>query len=233
MSTTPGIESDLWIIYKNHRGEVALRHIVPLFTHYTANEWHPEPCWIMQAFDLDKQEERSFAFKNILSTDVPLNHPARCDPEKWASMREALERGSAAKPEAEQALPTGGKDAVFPVLRRWIEARIDGWCELEGEQMRHELGALLPRINAREQYGINKYKQTLMTFDGRDTVKECEDELLDLLVYMVKARMEGLPFYRLYTQVYILNNLAADALGDKHKAVSAAPAPAPAEEPAP
>ncbi|OCC05084.1 hypothetical protein BA190_09215 [Labrys sp. WJW] len=50
--------------YMNWRGEVGERNAVPISIHYGATEWHPEPQWLMRAFDLDKQAERDFALKD-------------------------------------------------------------------------------------------------------------------------------------------------------------------------
>lgn len=54
------------IRYTNYKGETALRHILPLQIRFVATEWHPEEQWVLEAFDLDKQAERSFAIKDIL-----------------------------------------------------------------------------------------------------------------------------------------------------------------------
>lgn len=46
--------------YSNHRGERGQRHVVPLRIWYGTDQWHPEPGWRLQGFDLDRQAERSF-----------------------------------------------------------------------------------------------------------------------------------------------------------------------------
>lgn len=53
------------IVYKNYRGEVAVRRIRPLAIWFGATEWHPEPQWLLSATDLDKGENRDFAIKDI------------------------------------------------------------------------------------------------------------------------------------------------------------------------
>ena len=62
MTTTP---NSVRIIYCNHRGETAIRTVVPLAIEFGATQWHPEPQWLLIAFDLEKQAERSFAMKDI------------------------------------------------------------------------------------------------------------------------------------------------------------------------
>jgi hypothetical protein len=66
------------ILYRNYRGEVAIRRIVPTRVWFGPTEWHPEPQWLLDAIDLDKDAERSFAMRDIIDfdhlgdgTDVP------------------------------------------------------------------------------------------------------------------------------------------------------------------
>ncbi|MBX9580244.1 MAG: hypothetical protein K2X87_08040 [Gemmataceae bacterium] len=54
------------IRYTNYKGETALRRIIPRHIHFVSTEWHPEPQWVIEAFDLDRGAERSFAMKDIL-----------------------------------------------------------------------------------------------------------------------------------------------------------------------
>lgn len=54
------------IKYKNHRGEIADRNIYPMSIEFKAAEWHPEPQWLLEAWDIDKSAERSFAVKDII-----------------------------------------------------------------------------------------------------------------------------------------------------------------------
>jgi len=55
------------IDYTNWRGERGKRRIMPIRIVYDANEWHPETQWILEAVDLEKGEERTFALANIHS----------------------------------------------------------------------------------------------------------------------------------------------------------------------
>ena len=63
---------------------------------------------------------------------------------------------------------------VFPELRRILRPG-------------PELAAL---IDDREQYGIAKYGQTLLTDDSRDPPTEIVNELLDALAYLTKWQMQ-------------------------------------------
>ena len=58
------------IRYTNYRGETSLRRILPKAIRFAATEWHPEPQWLLDAIDLDKNVERSFAMKDIASWET-------------------------------------------------------------------------------------------------------------------------------------------------------------------
>lgn len=53
------------ILYTNYRGETFVRRVVPLRLYFGATEWHPEEQWLLEARDLDKDNNRSFAMKDI------------------------------------------------------------------------------------------------------------------------------------------------------------------------
>jgi predicted DNA-binding transcriptional regulator YafY len=55
------------IRYTNHRGETADRRIIPQSLRFAATEWHPEPQWLLDALDVDKGLQRSFAMQDIHS----------------------------------------------------------------------------------------------------------------------------------------------------------------------
>lgn len=53
------------IEYTNYRGEFSVRRILPLGIHFDEVEWHPGPQWLMEAIDLEKNAQRTFAIKDI------------------------------------------------------------------------------------------------------------------------------------------------------------------------
>jgi hypothetical protein len=59
------------ILYRNWKGEVAWRRIVPLSISFESSQWHPVPQWIMRALDIDKEAERSFAIVDIQNWKQP------------------------------------------------------------------------------------------------------------------------------------------------------------------
>ncbi len=53
------------IVYKNYRGETAVRKIIPKKIWFGKTEWHPTEQWLLDAFDLEKKADRSFAMQDI------------------------------------------------------------------------------------------------------------------------------------------------------------------------
>lgn len=53
------------ILYTNYRGETAVRTIIPQRIWFGEIEWHPGKQWFLDAFDIEKNAQRSFAVKDI------------------------------------------------------------------------------------------------------------------------------------------------------------------------
>ena len=53
------------IDYTNYRGERGIRRIVPQQIEFGSNEWHPEPQWLLKAWDCEKKAERLFSLGDI------------------------------------------------------------------------------------------------------------------------------------------------------------------------
>ena len=54
-------ERSLRFSYKNYRGEHSVRWATPKTFWWGSTEYHPEPQWLMSAFDHDKGQMRDFA----------------------------------------------------------------------------------------------------------------------------------------------------------------------------
>ncbi|MDO4282037.1 MAG: hypothetical protein Q4D02_00185 [Clostridia bacterium] len=54
------------ILYKNWKGNVAYREIIPIKVEFKSTEWHKEEQWILEAFDIQKNDMRGFAMKDIM-----------------------------------------------------------------------------------------------------------------------------------------------------------------------
>lgn len=59
-------EQVITVRYKNYRGDVALRTIVPIKIWFGSTEFHPHQQWILTVWDCDKQAERDYALCDIL-----------------------------------------------------------------------------------------------------------------------------------------------------------------------
>jgi predicted DNA-binding transcriptional regulator YafY len=75
MKTTSGlsefiVERSVQIDYTNYRGERGFRRIYPLRLIYGSNEFHPEPQWMIEAFDVDRGIPRTFALEDIHEWNV-------------------------------------------------------------------------------------------------------------------------------------------------------------------
>lgn len=53
------------ILYVNWEGEERVRTILPERIWYGKTEWHKEEQWLLHALDLEKNEYRDFAMKDV------------------------------------------------------------------------------------------------------------------------------------------------------------------------
>jgi hypothetical protein len=61
----PAYDGIVLIDYTNWEGKREVRTIFPLSLHFGSNVWHPEPQWLLEAFDLNISKPRSFAISGI------------------------------------------------------------------------------------------------------------------------------------------------------------------------
>ena len=61
------LRADVKILYRNHRGIVAVRHIKVVKWYFGEVQWHPGHQWLLEATDLDKGEMRTFAMADVLA----------------------------------------------------------------------------------------------------------------------------------------------------------------------
>ncbi len=60
------LDNAIRVIYRNYRGEVAQHTIIPTGKLYWGkNERYIEEQWIMEVWDLEKQDFRDYALRNI------------------------------------------------------------------------------------------------------------------------------------------------------------------------
>lgn len=54
--------------YVNHSGVLMIRSVVPLRIFFGTSLYYTEPQWLMEAFDLDRNANRTFAMSKINKT---------------------------------------------------------------------------------------------------------------------------------------------------------------------
>lgn len=57
------------IRYRNWRGVESARDIEPKELRFGSNEWHQDPQWLVDAYDMDKRSFREFAVSGILEIE--------------------------------------------------------------------------------------------------------------------------------------------------------------------
>jgi len=60
------LDRSIKVKYKNWKGEIGIRNIVPLFMRYGNTKYHKEDQWLMDVWDVDKDTERTYAMMDII-----------------------------------------------------------------------------------------------------------------------------------------------------------------------
>ncbi len=53
------------MVYTNYKGKTSVRHVIPKEIYFGYTDWHPEDQWLMSAYDVEKEADRTFAMKDI------------------------------------------------------------------------------------------------------------------------------------------------------------------------
>ena len=69
-SNNPHTSRSVAVRYRNYRGEIAVRLIIPGHIFWGSNSYHPEPQWLMDCWDVNKSANRTFAVRDILAWDI-------------------------------------------------------------------------------------------------------------------------------------------------------------------
>lgn len=59
-------DKPLVVTYRNWKGETRERRLIPGRAWFGSTEHHPEPQWLLEAFDLETLQTRSFAFAGFV-----------------------------------------------------------------------------------------------------------------------------------------------------------------------
>lgn len=60
------LNNPLQFEYVNWKGEKGIRTVIPQEIYYGENDFHKGNQWLLQAYDVDKQDIRHFAIKDII-----------------------------------------------------------------------------------------------------------------------------------------------------------------------
>lgn len=70
MTTSSSIAgTHLEFLYTNHKGVTATRRVLPRRVYFGSTAWHPREQWLLEALDLDKMEDRTFALADAVWPD--------------------------------------------------------------------------------------------------------------------------------------------------------------------
>jgi hypothetical protein len=76
------------VLYQNHRGETGMRRIIPDGIWFGSTEHHPEEGWILDCWDLDKGERRSYSLSGlpgVIFPALPSSSERTTEPESSSS----------------------------------------------------------------------------------------------------------------------------------------------------
>lgn len=63
------MKTDVTFTYKNYRGETSVRLVQPIMISFGTTIFYPERQWLLHAWDINKEAERTFAMKDIKDWD--------------------------------------------------------------------------------------------------------------------------------------------------------------------
>jgi len=52
--------------YRNHKGSITERTVVPIATFFGTTDYYKTKTWLLNAWDCDRNDYRTFAFSNIV-----------------------------------------------------------------------------------------------------------------------------------------------------------------------
>lgn len=62
---TINLNHQIKVCYTNYRGETAIRSIIPIQIYWGKTDYHPHEQWLLEVFDVERNDKRIYAFKDI------------------------------------------------------------------------------------------------------------------------------------------------------------------------
>lgn len=59
------VNEKISFLYLNHRGKIGTRKVIYDGVRYGTSEWHKEPQWLLKGIDIDRNQIREFAMKDM------------------------------------------------------------------------------------------------------------------------------------------------------------------------
>lgn len=68
ITLSPGQQIDF--DYVNYKGNSERRSVKVRYVEYGSTQWHPEPQFLLRAYDIGRGEERLFAMKDMTNVEI-------------------------------------------------------------------------------------------------------------------------------------------------------------------
>ena len=97
----------------------------------------------------------------------------------------------------QQPKPVNKGIIVFNLIQSYLD-------RVEDKSFNNEV---LEQLFKRYNFGLEKYKQPLMSNDGRDSVRDANEELLDCIMYIMKCKYNKENISEVKRTLYVLNQI--------------------------
>src|SRR5690348_13449887 len=99
--------------------------------------------------------------------------------------------------ESKQPNPKPNGIVVFNLIQSYLD-------RVQDKSYNNEV---LEQLYKRFNFGLQKYGQALMSDDGRDSIRDANEELLDAIQYIIKCKYNKCDLAPIKKTLYILNQI--------------------------
>lgn len=97
----------------------------------------------------------------------------------------------------QQPKPINKGIVIFNLIQSYLD-------KIQDKSFNNEV---LEQLFNRYNFGLQKYGQPLMSDDGRDSVRDANEELLDCIQYVIKCKYNKCDLSSIRKTLYILNQI--------------------------